>query len=300
MKLNIQMFAEGTLKIDVDALESNVSKLNDLKAKINEKIQSIVTRMSSIADADNWPHIQEGSEAAKRRLEAWIAKIDELVETTKKYSNDVIESTKASESNVKQDFDDLINKYSDKDGGDTPATDGGETNPTDKPADGTEDKPKDSADDKPADTPTDTPTPDPVVDPTPTPEPAPVVDPTPTPEPAPATDPTVTDPTAGLTNDYRTLIKQSVANLHTNTVNSVKEVGNMIVNHTRLIKQNLGMNTELSQVIPTMTSTVSSGTFGTLLSNVTNSGGSVLTRLIDKGSGTITNVAGYIGGILGR
>ena len=295
MKLNIQMFAEGTLKIDVDALGSNVSKLNDLKAKINEKIQSIVTRMSSIADADNWPHIQEGSEAEKRRLEAWITKIDELVETTKKYSNDVIESTKASENNVKQDFDDLINKYSDNDGGDTPVTEGGETNPTDKPADGTEENPADTpATDTPA---TDTPAADtPAAD-------TPATDTPATDTPAtdtPATDTPVTDPTAGYSNDYRSLLKQSVANIHTNTVNSVKEVGNMIVNHTRLIKQNLGMNTELSKVIPTMTPTVSSGTFGTLLSNVTNSGGSVLTRLIDKGSGTITNVAGYIGGILGR
>ena len=101
----------GTLTINVEGLEEQLHRLNDLKAKINSKIQDIIQRVSKVSEADNWPNLQEGSEQLKKIYQAALDKIESKSDRVKAEINKVLEQIKQTENNVQNKFDDLITNF---------------------------------------------------------------------------------------------------------------------------------------------------------------------------------------------
>ena len=320
MKLDIQRFAgeilTGTWKVKPDLLTENLNKLTTLKEQITEKLNAAITQANNAIDLLTTVGGAEDaiamSNANIATLKEWLNMLETFYESTKTEINKELEvatSTNPGSVDAYQAYlDELKNKINGNNtDGDAAAASGAaaaatagnadangdasgdgqtEGDASGNAADGSQ---TDGGDASPADGGPGTP----VLDPN---NPAPAGE-TPTDggynipaQQAPNvgnyinTDSIVTENGVDLyTDDYRGLIRQSTANLHTNTVNSVKEVGNMIVNHTRLIKQKLGISTNLSKVIPNMTPTVSSGTFGVLVSNVaSNPVGSIATTFVNR------------------
>ena len=101
----------GTLTINVEGLEEQLLRLNNLKTKIDSKIQDMIQKVSKVAEADNWPHIQEGSEQLKKIYNAAQEKIEAKVERVKAEINKVLTSINQTETNVQNRFDQLLTDF---------------------------------------------------------------------------------------------------------------------------------------------------------------------------------------------
>lgn len=299
MKLDIQKFAgeilTGTWKVKPDLLTENLNKLTTLKEQITEKLNAAITQANSAIDLLTTVGGAEDaiamSNANIATLKEWLNMLETFYESIKAEINKELEVATATNPGSVDAYqaylDELKNKINGNNtDGDAAAATAGNADANGNAADGSQ---TDGGTTSPADVGPDTP----VLDSN---NAVPAGE-TPTDggynipaQQAPNvgnyvnTDSIVTENGVDLyTDDYRGLIRQSTANLHTNTVNSVKEVGNMIVNHTRLIKQKLGISTNYSKVIPNMTPTVSSGTYGVLVSNVaSNPVGSIATTFVNR------------------
>jgi len=104
----------GTITIDIEGLELNLEKLTTLREQINNKIQELIQKISKVADADNWPHIQEGSERLKKIYETAKARIEENIERIKTEINNVLEKVRQAENEVQQKFGQLLIDYGNK------------------------------------------------------------------------------------------------------------------------------------------------------------------------------------------
>lgn len=104
----------GTLTIDIQGLEENLKKLEDLKVKIDGKIQELITKAKKVADADNWPNLQENSEKLIKVYEDTRAQIEEKIVKVKAEITKVIESIQERQTEIKNKFGQLLIDYGNK------------------------------------------------------------------------------------------------------------------------------------------------------------------------------------------
>ena len=115
----------GSLTIDVEGLEEQLQKLTALKTKIDAKIEELIQKISKVAEADNWPDLQEGSEKLKEIYNKSKERVEENIERIKKEVNAVLASIQKTESNIQNKFGELLVNFGKR------LID----NPTDTPAD---------------------------------------------------------------------------------------------------------------------------------------------------------------------
>ena len=104
----------GTLTIDIQGLEENLKKLEDLKVKIDGKIQELISKAKKVADADNWPNLQENSEKLIKVYEDTRAQIEEKIVKVKAEITKVIESIQERQTEIKNKFGQLLIDYGNK------------------------------------------------------------------------------------------------------------------------------------------------------------------------------------------
>ena len=104
----------GTLTIDIQGLEENLKKLEDLKIKIDGKIQELITKAKKVASADNWPNLQDNSERLVKVYEDTRAQIEEKIVKVKAEITKVIESIQERQTEIKNKFGQLLIDYGNK------------------------------------------------------------------------------------------------------------------------------------------------------------------------------------------
>ena len=113
---------EGKLVIDVAGLDSDLKRYIDIRTKVDTTLQSIIQKVNRVAEADNWPRIQEGSVEAVRILEIHKNNLEEKENNIKKYINEVIEQVGSTENRIENKFNELLDQYKTEDE-QTPAED---------------------------------------------------------------------------------------------------------------------------------------------------------------------------------